>query len=700
MSHVRLLGSVLKWLRTFEAARNVTCVEDISDGCVLARVLSTISPKHFPTEWRDKIDCETGTNWRTKVGDEPILIRPEPDLVAIAEHNDPSSAFRLLQLVLGCAVNCETKETYIQAIMCMEQSVQQALMETIQQLMSSRSPATSDSYSELLEGRLGKDSEEYKTLLSEKEQLAQKYHELILECSSLREEKAILQMENERLQKMQGSLSTSVMEPDSASGMLEVQNTLIGASGIDSCSLSPLMANVRIHQLQDQVSKLRDELYRAESTREDLKIQLADAVTNNQELKQKCDLLAQRAEEVTHLKDELDIAREELASISSLSAKVGQLRKRADEAVELRVRCAKLEADNKVCAERLAELEQENRLGGNLRSQAETQRMHAADAHLEATQALERADALETELRKVKEEFAATIREKTRLVMELNRLRSCCEELQTCVLPPAPGVGDLTSVQSDTNLQFSPAMQSQMLNLRDELTRLRISFSSLDMCNTSNEEDKTAGSVQEINDIVESTTFCTPDSGPNGSMHSSTRSLMDDRGQDSAAVLRIELDKKTAEFAEMEQKYRGYLWKAREVIRLLERQRRALHDELHSGLSSQAKSNNRSDEIERLRSLVVEKESIIEKLEQHLEQTHVHRDAEERILMTAWYNLAASFTREAIEQQMLDRTQPVSTSSHQPLMANSGEDTSFLARQREIHLKPPRGLTSMVTAHR
>ena len=41
---------------------------------------------------------------------------------------------RLLQLVLGCAVNCEKKHDYIYQIMQMEESVQHVVMKAIQEV--------------------------------------------------------------------------------------------------------------------------------------------------------------------------------------------------------------------------------------------------------------------------------------------------------------------------------------------------------------------------------------------------------------------------------------------------------------------------------------------------------------------------------------------------------------------------------------
>ena len=42
---------------------------------------------------------------------------------------------RLLQLLLGCAVNCDQKQLYIENIMNMEESVQQLIMQAIQELL-------------------------------------------------------------------------------------------------------------------------------------------------------------------------------------------------------------------------------------------------------------------------------------------------------------------------------------------------------------------------------------------------------------------------------------------------------------------------------------------------------------------------------------------------------------------------------------
>ncbi|VDP60916.1 unnamed protein product [Schistosoma curassoni] len=67
-----------------------------------------------------------------------ILLLENHYITDSSEHENEESTFRLLQLILACAVNCDNKQTYIQTIMGMEETVQQAIMEAIQQLMSTR----------------------------------------------------------------------------------------------------------------------------------------------------------------------------------------------------------------------------------------------------------------------------------------------------------------------------------------------------------------------------------------------------------------------------------------------------------------------------------------------------------------------------------------------------------------------------------
>ncbi|CAB4062948.1 HOOK3 [Lepeophtheirus salmonis] len=104
----------------------------------LAQFLNHVDPTHFNEIWRNKIKCNAEDNVRMKTLNykrlldgineyysEKIAISiadfsmPDPQRVA---DDAPDDVGRLLQLVLGCAINCESKHTYIAVIMEMEES--------------------------------------------------------------------------------------------------------------------------------------------------------------------------------------------------------------------------------------------------------------------------------------------------------------------------------------------------------------------------------------------------------------------------------------------------------------------------------------------------------------------------------------------------------------------------------------------------
>lgn len=57
-----------------------------------------------------------------------------PSVTVTVERADKRELGRMLQLVLGCAVNCEDKHEYIRRIMNMEEAVQHDVMKAIQEV--------------------------------------------------------------------------------------------------------------------------------------------------------------------------------------------------------------------------------------------------------------------------------------------------------------------------------------------------------------------------------------------------------------------------------------------------------------------------------------------------------------------------------------------------------------------------------------
>lgn len=140
---------------------------------------------------------------------QPLSGYVRPDANKIGEKCDEDELRRLLQLVLGCAVNCINKQVYITRIMDMEESVQRAIMQSIQELEGSMfgGPRLSLGASlnvesiDVEDGGTAREKliGELQMAVDAREQLAQRCHELDQQLSMLQEEKAGLILENKKM---------------------------------------------------------------------------------------------------------------------------------------------------------------------------------------------------------------------------------------------------------------------------------------------------------------------------------------------------------------------------------------------------------------------------------------------------------------------------------------------------------------------
>ncbi|RMC22321.1 hypothetical protein DUI87_00633 [Hirundo rustica rustica] len=219
-------------IQTFNVEAPCQTVEDLTSGVVMAQVLQKIDPAYFDENWLNRIKTEVGDNWRLKVSNLKKILKgildynheilgqqindfTLPDVNLIGEHADAAELGRMLQLILGCAVNCEQKQEYIQTIMMMEESVQHVVMTAIQELMSKESPVSvgNDAYVDL-DRQLKKTTEELNEALATKEEIAQRCHELDMQVAALQEEKSSLLAENQILMERLNQ-SDSIEDPNS-----------------------------------------------------------------------------------------------------------------------------------------------------------------------------------------------------------------------------------------------------------------------------------------------------------------------------------------------------------------------------------------------------------------------------------------------------------------------------------------------------
>jgi protein HOOK3 len=217
--NLEICDSLIKWLDVLNLSAPHSTPEQLSDGVALAEALSKIDPEMFDGAWLSKIKRDAGANWRVKVSNlkkiiEGVFIyftdvlnlttsiaedlRPEP--MKIAEKYDVVEVGRLLQLILGCAVNCMEKQKYITDIMELEESLQRNIMTALQEieyLWQDTNNGLPSRNSIVVPNTM-----EVKRVEDDREVLEQKVHDTNKKMLLLIEEKSTLQSEINRLQGM------------------------------------------------------------------------------------------------------------------------------------------------------------------------------------------------------------------------------------------------------------------------------------------------------------------------------------------------------------------------------------------------------------------------------------------------------------------------------------------------------------------
>uniref|UniRef100_A0A670Y8G0 Protein Hook homolog 3 n=1 Tax=Pseudonaja textilis TaxID=8673 RepID=A0A670Y8G0_PSETE len=421
LERAELGESLLTWIQTFNVEAPCQTVEDLTNGVVMAQVLQKIDPTYFDENWLNRIKREVGDNWRLKVSNLKKILKGIldynheilgqqindfilPDVNLIGEHSDAAELGRMLQLILGCAVNCEQKQEYIQTIMMMEESVQHVVMTAIQELMSKESPVTAgnDGYVDL-DRQLKKTTEELNEALATKEEIAQRCHELDMQVAALQEEKSSLLAENQVLMERLNQ-SDSIEDPNSPAGRRHLQ-------------------------LQTQLEQLQEETFRLEAAKDDYRIRCEELEKEIVDLRQQNEELTNLAEEAQSLKDEMDVLRHNSDKVTKLESQVHSYKKKLEDLGDLRRQVKLLEEKNTMYMQNTVSLEEELRKANSARSQLETYKRQVVELQNRLSEESTKADKLEFEYKMLKEKVDSFQKEKDRLRTERDSLKETIEEI-------------------------------------------------------------------------------------------------------------------------------------------------------------------------------------------------------------------------------------------------------------------------------
>ncbi|XP_071322819.1 protein Hook homolog 3 isoform X2 [Trachinotus anak] len=693
LDRMELCESLLTWIQTFGVEAPCKTVEDLTSGVVMAQALQKIDVVYFNDAWISRIKPEVGDNWRLKVSNLKKILKgildynqeilgqhindfTLPDVNLIGEHSDAAELGRMLQLILGCAVNCEQKQEYIQTIMMMEESVQHVVMTAIQELMSKETPVMggNDSYVDL-DRQLKKTVEELNDALATKEEIAQRCRELDMQVAALQEEKSSLLAENQVL-----------MERLNQSDSIEDINSPAGRRHL---------------QLQTQLEQLQEETFRLEAAKDDYRIRCEELEKELLDVKSQNEELVSLADEAQSLKDEMDVLRHSSDKVSKLEGTVEHYKKKLEDMGLLRRQIKLMEEKNTALMQTNVGLEEDLRKANAAKGQLETYKRQVVELQNRLSEESKKADKMEFEYKRVKEKVDSLQKEKDRMRTERDSLKETIEELH-CVQAQE---GQLTSslfplVSNDGS--DSLAAEITTPEIREHLIRLQHENKMLKLAQEGSDNEKIAllqslledsnrrkneletenrlinqrlmeeqSQVEELQKTLQEQGSKADDSSIlkkkyeehmekvrelNNELLKKNTFIDEMEPKYNASSQRVEeleeaLKKKDEDMKQMEERYKKYLEKAKSVIRTLD-----------------PKQNQGSGpEVQALKNQLQEKERMLHSLEKEMDKTKSQRDYEEKLIVSAWYNMGISLQKKAAEDRL----------------ANTGSGQSFLARQRQ-----------------
>uniref|UniRef100_A0A8B9H8B1 Hook microtubule-tethering protein 2 n=1 Tax=Astyanax mexicanus TaxID=7994 RepID=A0A8B9H8B1_ASTMX len=599
-------------------------------------------PSWFNETWLGRIKEESGDNWRLKVSNlkkilqsmmeyyhdvlgQQVADEHVPDISLIGEMGDVVELGRLVQLVLGCAVSCEKKQGKL------------------------RYCGTAS--------HISNNSRKYYFLseeLDEKDDVSQRCRELEQQLSAMMEEKSLLQTE---LQSLKDRLSRC--EPQDAATTITGKKLLL---------------------LQSQIEQLQEENYRLDNSRDDLRIRSEALEREVSDLQHRNEELTSLAQEAQTLKDEMDILRHSSDRVSRLEALVETYKRKLEDLGDLRRQVRLLEERNTVYMQRTCELEEELRRANAGRTQLDSYKRQVHELHTKHSSEAMKAEKWQFEYKNLHDKYEALLKEKERLISERDTLRETNEELrcvqvqQKCLnqagslVSDSGAVGNLASEIMPTEFKETVVRlqsENKMLCVQEESYRQKLgevqlkleeaqrSQNTLETQNRCLDQQQIAQLRSQVEDLqkalqeqdskAEDVSFKThththtlPMIEKLHEAHSDLqkkREVIDDLepGVDSNMAKKIDelqtiLRKKDEDMKQMEERYKRYVEKARTVIKTLD---------------PKQKPHSVPPEVQALRNQLSERDRKIQHLEHDYEKTRSRHDVEEKLIISAWYNMVS-----------------------------------------------------------
>eukprot|EP01104_Vermistella_antarctica_P013434 TRINITY_DN4054_c0_g1_i2.p1 TRINITY_DN4054_c0_g1~~TRINITY_DN4054_c0_g1_i2.p1 ORF type:complete len:734 (-),score=213.97 TRINITY_DN4054_c0_g1_i2:403-2538(-) len=468
-------SSLLKWINTFKTSHECTSFTDLCDGVVLYEVMCEISPTYFD---ETQVNKDAQDNWvlrlsnlrklattlesyyREELGISPKNVR-DVSFNAIAKNHSIDEVAKLVDLVLGAAVECDEKEKYITNIMTLGPKEQRDLMQSIQSIMTYHrsqlsqapsdpfddAPSTSDSKGQAA-GSLGDSA-----VRDELSRVQEELRVIRLENSTAMQEKEGLVQMVTRLEKQLAESEETIERAKKES----LEREQLRGEEASAATPDP-------HHLA-RIREMEEELYRRE---DELK-----------QVQRKADEGAKVSKENRRLKDEMDIMRESLGEAEESQNRLVTLTKTLRNQDELKALLKAAENQSEEYMKQKLDLEDQLEKMPRLKSRLSEYKNQISDLKSQLSTALGAKDALErtvakeeTRTRELQAELGEMHERTVRLDAELSEVRSSAggDSASFSSLQDSSAEGE--SLSSFTEV-VTPEMKEKIARLERENKRFK-----------------------------------------------------------------------------------------------------------------------------------------------------------------------------------------------------------------------------------
>ncbi len=555
-------------------------------------------------------------------------------MTVIGRDYDIEQLTLLLQLILGCAINCERKDDFIAVMTNLDLEVQHGLRIAIQELETIEEPVDTSS---------SIDTKRDKELSVE---LQKRCHELESIIDKLNDEKHSLQLENEELVKK----LKSVQAFDPSSGQRDSYDEAF-------------------QRLNHQINGLQSDLSKMEELKEDYRLNAELREEEVNKMRQQMDQMQSKLNEFKHDRDELDRLRYLIEELDRYKAMADVHKKKIEELNESKKQLKSVEERNVTLTNRICELEEEIKKQSVLKGQIELYKKQKDDLRVKVGEESYRADKAEDETKRITKKFEELIQEREKYINEISDLKIELSQYKgvnhsntiSMDVDYTPHVG-----QNEYSVDLMQKSDNNSSHLREEITKLESENSKLKKQVTNFDDDhvklleseledekvrvselenenrlinqrivQLEGQISDLHRVSEDDhmqAFQDIIKQKEVSLETTKHELHD--AQQLISSLKVILAKKEDELLEKEDQYKKYVNKAKVTLD-------QISNSIASGSSYASTSSDSSNDINYWKQLAQQKDSEIFKIKSDFEKSNDFKEMEEKLMTIAFHNLVS-----------------------------------------------------------